>query len=145
LAIAIEIVQDVAAWIRGEVPPWAYGVRYTAANSLRTAVGDPYGQLFENSPRYAGMRLMRAIEDGRAVGFALFEFNADLAKRHLHHIARDPDCKGRRINAALFCAVLDAMRERPILPWPITQDGRLALIRWESLDDEAGEWQYWEA
>ncbi|HEX4823288.1 MAG TPA: GNAT family N-acetyltransferase [Candidatus Polarisedimenticolaceae bacterium] len=145
MAVAIEHVQDVAAWIRGEVPAWAFGVRYTAAHSLRTAVGDPYGQPFEYSPRYAGMRLMRAIEDGRAVGFALYERSEELAKRHLHHIARDPGCKGRRINAALFRAVLDAMRERPILPWPITQDGRLALIRWESLDDEAGEWQYWEA
>ena len=37
------------------------------------------------------------------------------------------------------------MRERPILPWPITEDGKLALIRWEALDDEAGEWQYWQA
>jgi len=145
LAVAIEQVQDVAAWIRGDVPPWAFGVRYAAAHSLRTAIGDPYGQVFENSPRYAGMRLLRAIEDGRPVGFALYEFNPELTKRHLHYIARNPECRGRRINAALFRAVLDTMRERPILPWPITEDGRLALIRWEALDDEAGEWQYWEA
>jgi hypothetical protein len=135
----------VAAWIRGDVPPWAFGVRYTAAHNLRIALGDPYGQTFENSPRYEGMRLLHAIENGQPVGFALYELNPVLGKRHLHHIARNPQCHGRRINAALFRAVLDTMLERPILPWPITEDGRLALIRWESLDDEAGEWQYWQA
>lgn len=145
MALAIEPVQDVAAWIRGDVPQWAFGIRYTAAHNLRTSVGDPYGQTFENSPRYAGMRLLRATEDGQTVGFALYEFNSELAKRHLHHISRNPACRGRAIGAALFRAVLDTMRDRPILPWPITADGKLALIRWESLDDEAGEWQYWEA
>ena len=144
-AVAIEHVPNIAAWIRSDVPTWAYGVRYTAAHNLRTAVGDPYKQAFERSPRYPGMRLLRAVENGRTVGFALYEFNLDLAKRHLHYLARNPDCRGRRVGAALFRAVLDSMRERPILPWPITQDGRLALIRWETLDDEAGEWQCWQA
>ena len=145
MALAIEQVPNLAAWIRGEVPEWAKGVRYAAAHSLRLAVGDPYGQPFEHSDRYRGMRLLRAKEMGRIVGFALFEFDPERATRHLHFVVRDPACRGRRIGAILVRAVLDAMTDRPVVSWPLTEDGRLALLRWEFIEDDDGEWQYWGA
>ena len=91
------------------------------------------------------MCLLRATEAGHVVGFALYEFSPERSIRHLHFVARDPACHGRRIGSVLVRAVLDAMSERPVVSWPLTEDGRLALIRWEFVEDDAGEWQYWGA
>jgi ribosomal protein S18 acetylase RimI-like enzyme len=138
----VEPIDDLAAWMRCDLPDWAMNfVWYTAARNLHVEPIIAFGQPFERSERYPGMRLLAAKDGDAVVGYLLYEEAHGLFAPHLHIVARDPARRGGRVGDALWEGMLSRVSARPIEAWPETPDGERAMKRW-GFTGAGMDWEY---
>ena len=140
--MTVELLSDIAAWMRGDVPEWAKAVWKTAALNLRVAPGALAGQPFERHGRYPGMRLLVATDEGHGVGYLLYEHLDGGIEVQLHYVARDPARYGARIADLLFNNILGRVHEPLICAWPETDEGQVAMVRWGFREVGYKDWEY---